>query len=179
MAKELMGDAMPMSCTEKWYALHVRSRHEFVTCDELRAKGVETFLPSTRRLSQWKDRKKHIDAPLFPGYLFVHLPPQHDAFMEVLSTRGVVTLLSTVKGSPTPVPEVEITSLRLLTGGRETIDIYPHLRVGANVRIKHGVFKGVEGTLSKKEDHYMLLVNIRILGRCAGVKVYAEDVEAA
>ena len=47
-----------------------RSRHESVVREQLETKGYEAFLPTIPRWSRWKDRKKKIDWPLFPGYCF-------------------------------------------------------------------------------------------------------------
>ncbi|MEK6603230.1 MAG: transcription termination/antitermination NusG family protein, partial [Nitrospirota bacterium] len=53
-----------------WYAVRTRSRHEKLVRDRLAGLGVEHLLPTVMRLSQWKDRKKEIEAPLFSGYCF-------------------------------------------------------------------------------------------------------------
>jgi hypothetical protein len=55
----------------EWYALYVRSKHEFIVHEGLLRKRIETFLPALHKHRQWKDRKKVINSPLFPGYLFV------------------------------------------------------------------------------------------------------------
>ena len=76
-----------------WYAVYVRSRHEFKVHNALLAKGIESFLPVVERLRQWKDRKKLIPFPLFPGYLFVKLPDDKVYFLHVLKINGVVKIL--------------------------------------------------------------------------------------
>lgn len=162
-----------------WYALYVKSRHEFVTQDELVRKGIHTYLPSVKKARQWKDRKKFVEFPLFPGYCFVHIKPCSEDFVNVLKTRGVVTLLSAKPGCPTPVPPEEVDSLRLLVESGKDFDIYPHLKEGAKIRVKRGPLKGAEGVLEKKEDRYMLLVSIKLLGRSVGVNIYADDIETA
>ena len=53
-----------------WYAIWTRSRHEQVVREQLERKRFEAFLPTITRWSRWKDRKKKIDWPLFPGYCF-------------------------------------------------------------------------------------------------------------
>jgi transcriptional antiterminator NusG len=163
----------------EWFALYVKSRHEFITDSELRKKGLETFLPSVKKLRHWKDRKKLIDFPLFPGYLFINIYPNPEEFINVLKTRGVVTLVSLGSGHPMPVSPEEISSLKLLIESGKELDIYPHLQEGAYVRIRKGALKGAEGVLKKKEDQYMFLVNINLLGRGVGVKIYADDIECA
>ncbi len=162
-----------------WYAVYVKSRHEFVVSGELQRKGIETFLPSVTKLNQWKDRKKRVEFPLFPGYLFVSIAPEPETFLNVIKTRGAVKFISLEPGCPTPVAPEEVSALKIILAGNEQVDIYPRLKQGSRVRMKSGVFRGVEGILEKKEDQHMLLVSIELLGRSVGVKVYAEDVEAA
>lgn len=162
----------------EWFALYVKSRHEFITNGELQKKGIETFLPSVRISRQWKDRKKLIDFPLFPGYLFVHRSSSPEELIKVLKTKGAVTFISLEPGHPTPVPREEISSLRLLIESGKELDIYPHLKEGTWVRVKRGTLKGAEGILKMKEDQYMFLVNIRLLGRSVGVKIHADDIES-
>jgi transcription antitermination factor NusG len=162
-----------------WYAVYVKSRHEFVARGELMKKGIETFLPATRRLSQWKDRNKMIEFPLFPSYLFVCVPPQPDAFLDVLKTRGAVRLISLEPGNPTPVCDEEISSLRLLLDSGEEFDIYPNLKKGDRVRVRRGPLTGAEGTLEVKNDQCRFLINVELLGRSIGVNIYADDIEAA
>lgn len=162
-----------------WYAVYVKSRHEFVARGELMKKGIETFLPVAKKLSQWKDRRKMIEFPLFPSYIFVCIPPRPDAFLDVLKTRGAVCMISLKPGNPTPVNDEEISSLRILLDSGEEFDIYPHLKEGDRVRVRKGPLKGAEGTLEVKNDQYMFLVNIDLLGRSIGVNIYADDIEAA
>ena len=161
----------------EWFALYVKARHEFATNTELRKKGIETFLPSIKRWKQWRDRKKLIDFPLFPGYLFVHIFPNSEGFVNALRTRGAVNLISAELGRPTPVLPEEISSLRLLIESGKELDIYPHLKVGTCIRVRKGILKGAEGILEKREDQYLFIVNIKLLGKSVGAKIYADDME--
>ena len=61
---------------ESWFALWTRSRHEQVVREQLDQKHIEAFLPTVTRWSRWKDRKKKIDWPLFPGYCFARFDPR-------------------------------------------------------------------------------------------------------
>lgn len=162
-----------------WYALYVKSRHEFVTRGELVKKGIETFLPVARRLRQWRDRKRWIEFPVFPGYLFIHIPNRPDAFLTILKTRGAIHILSLEPGHPTPVATEEMDSLRLLMESGKEFDVYPGLKEGDRVRVKKGPLAGAEGTLTVKNDQCMFLVNIELLGRSIGVDIFADDIEAA
>jgi transcription termination/antitermination protein NusG len=163
---------------KNWYVLYVKSRHEFVAHSELMKKDVESFLPSVRKLRQWKDRKKWIDFPLFPGYLFIHIPPRPESIVNVLKTRGAINLLSAAPGHPTPVTPEEISSLQLMVDSGREIDIYPQMKEGVKVRVKRGPLRGAEGTLERREDQFVFVVNVEMLGRSVGIRMYADDIEA-
>ena len=161
-----------------WYALYVKSRHEFVVSDELHRKGVETFLPSVTKFNQWKDRKKQVETPLFPGYLFVCFEPNPEKFLNVIKTRGTVTFVCLQPGHPAQVDPEEINSLKIMLASGKPIDICPHLQEGAAVRIKRGIFQGAQGILVKKQNQHKFIVTITLLGRSVGVNIYADDLEA-
>jgi transcriptional antiterminator NusG len=166
-----------LSTDFEWFALYVRSKHEFVVQKELLEKRIDTFLPTVQKYSQWKDRKKFINFPLFPSYLFVHINPQPEKFINLLRTRGVVKLVSSGQGSPTPVPAQEISSLQILLENKSDFDIYPYFKNGVRIWVRKGPLKGIEGVLKLKENQYMCIINIEILGRSVGVKIYSDDLE--
>jgi transcriptional antiterminator NusG len=163
--------------TKNWYALCVKSRHEFIAFSGLIRKEIETFLPSTKRFRQWRDRRKLVEFPLFPGYMFVHIQPNPEEFLNVLKSGGVVSFVSLTPGHPTPVPFSEITSLKLVVESGKELNIYSSLKEGSLVRVKMGPLKGAEGILTQKDNQYMFSVNIKLLGRSIGVKVHADDLE--
>ena len=97
----------PQLADTAWFAVWTRARHEARVLDQLRRKDLEAFLPKVPRWSRWKDRKKRIEWPLFPGYCFVRIQPAES--LPVLKCSGVVSLIS-ANGRPAPIPDVEIES---------------------------------------------------------------------
>jgi len=160
-----------------WYAAYVKSNHEFVVHAELARKSIETFLPTVKKVRQWKDRKKSIDFPVFPGYLFVQVNQSPEDFLSVLKTRGVINLLSAQAGYPTPVAPEEIDALKLLVQSGSDFDVYPHLKEGTRVRVKKGPLEGAEGVLARKDTQCLFMVNVELLGRSIGVNIYADALE--
>lgn len=159
-----------------WYAVHVRSRHEFIVTSSLVKKNVETFLPAVEKLRQWKDRKKKVTFPLFPGYLFVHVSPHTVDILNVLKTHGVVRILG--NGSITTIPDEQIESLKRLVDSKQPVDAYPYLREGQHVRVVSGPLTGATGILVKKESNHMLVLSIDILQKGVCVKINAGDIVA-
>ena len=161
-----------------WYAVHVKSRHEFKVAERLSNSGIEAFLPVVERLSKWKDRKKLVAFPLFPGYLFVHIKKNPEEKLLVLKTPGVVRFIGIIPGEPEPVPDDQIISLKRLVESKESIDPYPYLKEGQRVRIKRGPLRGVEGILIERPGQHLLVLSVDILRQGVSIKIDASDVES-
>jgi transcription antitermination factor NusG len=160
-----------------WYAVYTRSRHEFRVLDHLRGAQVEAFLPTVERLSRWKDRKKRVTFPLFPGYLFVHMLNAKARMLEVLKAPGVVRFLSLTPGPPDPVPDGQVEALKRLVSSGQAVAPYPGLAEGRRVRIVCGPLAGMEGVLKQKKGRHLLVLSIDILRQGASVHVDVADVE--
>lgn len=159
-----------------WYAVHVKSRHEFKVHDHLSHTGLESFLPTVDRLSRWKDRKKLVSFPLFSSYLFVHIHNTYEEKLTVLKKPGVVRLLGNGTGEPIPVPDEQVTSLQSLVTQKRDLDPYPYLKEGDRIRIKKGPLAGLEGILIKKADQHRLILSIDIIQKSVSVQIDASEV---
>ncbi|HMK43667.1 MAG TPA: UpxY family transcription antiterminator [Dissulfurispiraceae bacterium] len=161
-----------------WYAIHVRSRHEFNVTDRLAKSGIGSFLPIVERLRQWKDRKRLVSFPLFPGYLFVNIHADNEEKLAVLKTPGVVKFIGQTPGEPEPVPDEVVLSLKRLVESKEAIDPYPYLKEGNRVRIRSGALAGVEGILVERQGMHHLVLSVDILRQGVAIKIEASTVEA-
>ncbi len=156
-----------------WYALWTRSRHEKLVLEQLQRKEIEAFLPLIGKWSRWKDRKKKIDWPLFPGYCFARFDPAER--LRVLNCQGVVSVVS-FDGAPAPIPDVQIESIRTLVQSQLQFDPCPLIKEGDLVELTHGPLKGVVGRLVRKGPKARLIVSIDIISRAVSVEVDAADV---
>ena len=156
-----------------WYALRTRSRHEALVRDQLAARGLEPFLPQIKRSRQWKDRRKLVAFPLFPGYCFARFPLS--LRVKVLSTKGVVQILGN-HGRPVPVPDAEIEAVRRLVTSTLPYDPHPYLREGMHVEVIRGPLAGVCGVLLRKGTRARLVVGVTLIHQAASVELDALDV---
>lgn len=161
----------------EWYAVHVRSRHEFKVADRLALREIETFLPQVEKARKWKDRKKLITFPLFPGYIFVHTTRESQNLLRVLKVAGVVRIICTIPGEPDPIPEDQILSLQKLVENKGELDPYPYLNEGQRVRISKGPMNGIEGILVEKLDKHLLVLSVDVLRQGVALTINAGDVE--
>jgi transcriptional antiterminator NusG len=159
---------------EHWYAVWTRSRHEHVVREQIERKGVEVFLPTIPKWSRWKDRKKKIDWPLFPGYCFARF--EADDRLTILKCNGVVSIVS-FNGEPAPVPDQEIEGIRLVVNSDLQYDPCPLIKEGTMVEVTHGPLKGVIGRLTRKGSRARLVLSVDLIGQAVSVEVDAADVK--
>ena len=166
---------MSVGDASRWYAVWTRSRHEQVVRTQLDEKHVPAFLPTMRRWSRWKDRKKQIDVPLFPGYVFARF--EAGERLSVLKCSGVVSIVS-FDGEPAPVPDHEIEGIRTLVESTLPYDPCPTIKTGTLVEVSHGPLKGVVGRLTRKGSQARLVLSVDLIGQAVSVQVDAADVKA-
>ena len=159
--------------SSQWYALRTRSRHEKRVREQLEARGIEPFLPLVDRLRQWKDRRKRVAFPLFPGYCFARFPLS--LRVTVLATHGVVQILGNQDG-PVPVPDVEVEAVRRLVESTLPYDPHPYLTEGMQVEVIRGPLAGVRGVLLRKGARARLVIGVTLIHQGASVELDALDV---
>jgi transcription antitermination factor NusG len=163
------------SVTAPWYAIWTRSRHEQVVREQLARKRYDVFLPTVTRWSRWKDRKKKVDWPLFPGYCFVRFDPVD--LLPILKCTGVVNIVS-FDGKPASIPDYELDSIRLLVNSELKFDPCPAVREGMMVEVVHGPVRGVVGRLLRKDgQRARLVLSVDLIGQAVSVEVDAADVK--
>src|SRR5688500_5196018 len=158
-----------------WFAIWTRSRHEQVVREQLAGKGIEAFLPTIPKWSRWKDRKKKIDWPLFPGYCFARFDARDR--LPILKCTGVVNIVS-FNGEIAPIPEFEIEGIRRLVDSDLQFDPCPLIREGMMVEVIHGPLTGVVGRLLRKGAHARLILAVDLIGQAVSVEVDAADVKS-
>jgi len=159
----------------QWYALQTRSRHEKVVAEELWQKKIECFLPLVERKSQWKDRKKLVQFPVFPGYLFVHADIRKNR-LDILEVRSVVRLVG-FANKPEPIPEHQIQAVREMVFNQMEIDPYPYISAGRRMRIVRGPLRGLEGILIEKTKRFSFVISIDLIQQSVACQIDASDVE--
>ena len=159
-----------------WYAARTRSNFEKRVTEEIRAKGFEPYCPVFEEAHEWADRRKIVERPVFPGYVFVRFDNTPAARLSLLRTAGVVGFLG-VDGIPEPIPNAEIEPVRRMLRGGLGVMGHPFLTAGAWVRVKRGALKGVEGRFVRAKNGSRLIVSISLLSQSIAAEVDARNVE--
>ncbi|MEH0019041.1 MAG: UpxY family transcription antiterminator [Desulfobacter sp.] len=162
----------------QWFALLTRSNFEQTVYTSICKKRIDAFLPKMRKPSRRKDRKLMIETPLFPGYIFVKSTRASADQLQILKTTGAVRLLGSTQG-PIPVPEQQISSLKLLTSASQDLitGSIVQLKKGDPVVILEGPMAGLKGEFYRHKGSGRVIVKINLLGQYAGLEVDSNNVE--
>jgi transcription antitermination factor NusG len=161
-----------------WFALQTWPRYEKRVLAELNNKAVDAFLPLQTLVHQWSDRRRLVQVPLFPNYVFVRISNRLDSRIPVLRTSGVIQFVG-LRGVGTPIADSEIESIRTVIQRGMFFQSHLFLEVGQRVRIRGGSLDGVEGILVGKNEDLSLIISIHIIQRSIAVRVSGYEVEAA
>ena len=157
-----------------WCAVYTRHQHEKAVTAMLLVKGFEVFLPLYESTRKWKDRRKLLSLPLFPGYVFVRGALERR--LPILTTPGVHMIISRGESVAT-IPEEEIEAIRRTIDGKFRVEPHPFLRCGERVRVMRGSLAGVEGILTRKKNLCRLVLSVEMLTQAVAVEIDAHDVE--
>lgn len=164
-----------MTETRAWFALTSKPRHEKAAAENLRAKGLESFVPLYRTRRQWTDRIQSVDLPLFPGYVFCRFA--YASRLPVLNTPGVTSVVS-FSDAPAPVADDEISRIRTIQASGLPSQPWPYVRVGQKARIEWGALAGLEGVLIREKDALRVVVSVELLRRAVAVEIDRDMIRA-
>jgi len=160
----------------RWYALQTYPRHEKKVDVQLRQKGVTTFLPLHSQVHRWSDRRKTIQVPLFPGYVFVRVITAAENRLHVLRTAGIVGFVGN-GGSGLPIPDKQVEDIQKVLTQKVSCVLYPFLRVGQRVRIHGGCLEGLEGILVACNSDRSVVVSVEAIHESLAIRIDGYDVE--
>ncbi|HYD80782.1 MAG TPA: UpxY family transcription antiterminator [Paucimonas sp.] len=153
---------------DPWLVLRTRSRHESVVESVLQQKQVISYLPKRKVVRSWQGRKRTVEMPLFPGYVFVR--PRADQYEGMRYIRGSCGLVF-ADSKPATLPEKDLDAVKKLVASGAEFTVDPELAAGKRVKIVDGPFMGVEGELVLIKNQQLLVINVDVVGSSVRVEV--------
>lgn len=144
---------------ESWYLLYCKRGQLLRAKEHLERQQVVSFTPTAMMERIVRGKRQTSDVHLFPNYLFVKFDPECIHTTTISATRGVSHFVR-FGAKPTIVSENIINELISCS---QKVIIDPAVPVpGDIVRIKEGVFAGLEAIYNEPdgEARSMLLLNI-------------------
>jgi transcriptional antiterminator RfaH len=155
-----------------WVVAHTRPRREKKLVEYCTRHGLAVTLPCYDSAHKYRGKTVVFRKPLFPGYVFLQLPPEH--FSGIRQNENVANLLEVFDQETFARQLQEI--LAALDSKLE-VRLAPTIGEGTKVRIRSGALQGVEGWVEKRHGMSTVLLRLDFINQAAAVKISAEQLE--
>ena len=145
-----------------WYVMYTRPKNEKRVVNQLKP-HLKTYLPLNKSLRQWSDRKKWIELPLFPSYVFVFINNSMD-YHKALNAKGACHYIS-FGGKAARISEKEIQQIKFFTSNFDNTEVVSDIEVGTTRTIKYGPFTGYDCKVINYKGKDSIIVEIESLNR--------------
>jgi transcriptional antiterminator RfaH len=160
---------------KKWYVVLTKARSEEIAQFHLNTKGIEVFYP--KLLLPIANKGSRHCVSLFPNYLFVRIAISSQEYFRVAWCPGVKRLIG-FGGTPAVIEEQVINLMRERANQDGLIVARSNLKVGDEVQITEGPFKGLVGIIQEPPNaKSRVKVLMDILNRRVQVEVPADFID--
>ncbi len=153
----------------RWLAAYTRPKHECRVREYCQDRNIEAFLPTFRSWRRWSDRRKLLDLPLFPSYVFIRVDEEQRR--RAVQAPGFLWFVHQ-QGYPVRVDEAELEAVRQLLNSGLQYDPLPEAQLGDEIEIMRGPLQGQIGRLVRKQQNAIALLVSAING---GVRITLPD----
>jgi transcription antitermination factor NusG len=151
-----------------WLVIYTIPKNENKVYSELLKRGIDAYLPMRSVVRQWSDRKKKIQVPLLPNYVF--LKPSRQKMWSVVGITGVVRYVS-FEGKPAIVRQKEIDVIKKIQQSNYTVHDDEKCAIGDRMRITAGPLAGLEGVLYQKKGGDRFCIELESISKSIAVEV--------
>ena len=155
---------------DKWYVVYTYPNSEKKIYNELNKREITAFLPLRTEVRQWHDRKKIMEAPLFPNYVFVKVAPRD--LWTALSVTGVVRYI-TFDGAPAVVRDSEVDLVKRMLASHATVHNEALHVNGEKVQVTQGPLAGLTGKVVHKKGLTKLYIELETVRQTLSVEIDA------
>lgn len=164
---------------KKWYVFYTYPKFEKKLHECLIKENYDVLLPMHWIVRQWSDRKKKLNVPMFPNYIFVNV--EYNRIFDILKNPKVI---STVKfnNKSAFLRQKEIEYLKNIAEANYSVKVSQGLKVGDPIMIAGGPLCGLEGVLVEERGNHRFAVQIKSLLQSILIDVpscYVESLELA
>jgi transcription termination/antitermination protein NusG len=154
----------------KWFIFYCRSRSEKKALERLTDLEFEVYLPIMEEMRQWSDRKKKVQVPMFPGYIFVKCK-QHE-IQNVITVNHIVAPLKLASQFAT-LRETEVSLLKEIE--KNDLRVTTHegtINAGDAIQITTGPLTSYKGVCLEELGNHYFMVQLEVLNRYVKVKIH-------
>ncbi|MGP9801378.1 transcription/translation regulatory transformer protein RfaH [Rheinheimera sp. NSM] len=153
------------SADNQWYLLYCKPRQELRAQQQLANQGYNSFLPQITLQKLRGNKWLQITAPLFPRYLFLHLPAGQE--LNINAVRSTLGISDFVRFGA-QFAQVPAALIQLLTEQQIQLKQQPQdtrLKKGDEISIINGPFSGLQAVFNTAEGDKRSSILISLLGQ--------------
>ncbi len=162
----LLDDLVAEPSDRCWRVLYTKARQEKAVSRDLLGYEIPFYLPLIKKESVSRGRRRSSFIPLFAGYVFLY--GSEEERTRSLTTNRISRVLSV--DDPNLFLH-DLRQFRQLIATDAPLTVESRLVPGDRVRVRHGPFAGLEGTVLKRRGKTRLLVCVNFLQQGASVEV--------
>lgn len=139
-----------------WYVLYTKPKWEKKVAERLNEIGVVTYCPLITKVSQWSDRKKVVNVPLFNSYIFVQIDEKNRN--QVFEVVGIIRYLFWL-GKPAVVKDFEIEAIKEWLSNSDIFDVVVDVwKKGDKIVLESGPFISQSAVIQEVKQNYYILI---------------------
>lgn len=139
-----------------WYVVYTKPKWEKKVAERLNEIGLTAYCPLITKISQWSDRKKKIQVPLFNSYIFVKIDEKDRN--AIFGITGAVRYLFWL-GKPAIVKDKEITAIQDWLSEPDIFEVMvDKWQIGDKIMLESGPFMAQSAIVQEVKHNYYVLV---------------------
>lgn len=147
---------------KKWFAIYTKYKCEKYVVEQLKKKGIKSYVPLLKVTKRYTRKVKNYEVPLINCYAFVYINKRE--YIKVLETQYVHHFLK-IRKDLISIPDEEIQLLRRIVGEFQEIEARPdQFQVGKEVEIISGNLTGLRGILISQQGKSTFVVQLEAIG---------------
>jgi transcriptional antiterminator RfaH len=147
-----------------WYVLYTKPNQEKKVAYQLQEKEIRFLLPTFKTLREWHDRKKIIEKPLFPSYIFVLITSIND-YYNCMDSEGFCYYVKFGNQLATVTQET-INNIEIIMSKGNNLEVAAsNFQRGQKLVIKEGPLCGIACEVVDINGKEKVCVHIHLLNR--------------
>ena len=163
-----------------WCVANTHPNGEDKALMHLVRQGFHVLLPKHLKRRSHARKIDWVPRPLFPGYIFIEIDPDHSPWRAIRSTVGIFDVVR-FGNKPAPIPDIVIDEIQARQDERGLVKTHAgsSFKPGDAVRILRGALGEFEALFESFDDRDRVTVLLSILGRQVRARVEKDAVFAA
>jgi len=155
-----------------WLVCHTKPRCEKKFAALMQAEKFEHYLALVESIRKYGTQTKRFTKPLFPGYVFAHVPAEKKAriYQQDLLARAI-----TVDDEARFLRQLQ--DVKAIVASGFELSVMPLLTKGRRVKIVGGPLHGLEGLVDNPAKPEGIVISVDVLRQGLLVKVPAEQLQ--